>query len=161
MAMRRTMSPLEPLKRLREERVEARSLELARAVTARAAAHDARASAEDELGRVRARAAATRGAERVALAKGELFARDLLRAGTWELAVSAEDAARVSAAVAARAGEERAIQEQGRCQAQVAVAKADLEATRRLVARRRALAARAEEAREEEAIAEAMPVRRG
>jgi hypothetical protein len=157
--MRPKKYPLEPLRRLKKERAEAKTRELGTAIVARETAQQRREDAEGEQMAARARAAAVRGEERAALEKGDLFARDLARGGAWEQRVSAEDQERGRGIEKARSSEEEAKRVEARAQGDVAVAQAEVEVTARHEQRWTSAARKAKESREEEALAEAVPAR--
>jgi len=155
--MRPKKYPLEPLRRLKKERAEATTRELGTAIAARETLQRGREEAEATRTAARARADAVRGEERAALEKGELSARDLARGGAWEQRVSAEDQARSQSVEKARSAEDEARRAEARAQRDVAVARAEVEATGRHEQRWTSAARKAEESREEETLAEVVP----
>jgi len=154
--MRGKKYPLEPLRRLKKERAEAKTRELGAAIATRETVQRRREEAESERDSARARANAVREEERAALEKGELFARDLMRGGAWEQRVSAEDQARARGIEKARSAEDDARKVEARAQGTAAVAHSEEKATARHEQRWVATARKAEESREEDALAEAV-----
>jgi len=157
--MRPKKYPLEPLRRLKKERAEAKTRELGTAIVARETVQRRREDAEGEQKAARARAEAVRGEERAALEKGDLFARDLARGGAWEQRVSAEDQERARGIEKARSAEDEAKRVEARAQGDVAIARAEVEVTARHEQRWTSAARKAAEGREEEALAETVPAK--
>jgi hypothetical protein len=158
--MRARKYPLEPLKRLKKDRAEAKTRELGGAITTREAAERRRLEAEAVREAERVRADVVRRQERASLEKGELTAKDLARGGTWEQRASAEDAERARGVERAQSVEEKARTVEAKAQADVALARAEVEATARHEQRFLAAAKKAEEATEEEALAEVVAGKR-
>jgi hypothetical protein len=147
--------PLDPLLRVRKDRVDEAARALAEAVRAREQASMRRAVAEDERDQEARRADEVRRAERAALAAGTLRAEDLQRAASWEVGARAE-AARLEARVdAARAGEAEAVRHESDARGELAAKQADVEVVEKDRARFAERARRAAEAREQEAAEEA------
>jgi hypothetical protein len=147
--------PLEPLAALRARRAEAAALELAGAIRDReAAARTLRVAELRRDGHARV-VSAVRGAERDALGRGELCARDLARADAWGIRAALERqllagaVGRAETAAASASAHEREAQEA------VASRRADAHVVAGHRARWNEGERRRVEAREEEASSEA------
>jgi|HubBroStandDraft_6_1064221.scaffolds.fasta_scaffold1672998_1 hypothetical protein len=152
--MRARKYPLEPLKRLKKDRAEAKTRELGGAIATREMAERRRREAEVVHEAERARADMIRHAERASLERGELTAKDLARGGTWEQRASVEDAQRARGVERSLRVEEKARAVEAKAQSDVALARAEVEATAHHEQRFLAAAKKAEEASEEEDLAE-------
>jgi hypothetical protein len=126
--MRPPKYPLEPLAELREKKADEALGELAAARRARDSAERERLAFEQKCRGHEAAVDRARRAETEALARGDLRAADLARAGAWEMRVDSErralaaelDRARASEA-GARAGEDHAGREAASRQAEAQV----------------------------------------
>ena len=85
--------PLEPLARVRAQKVESAARDLGAAVRSREAAERRRVAAERERECAEQEARTVRDAERCAMERGELRVRDLVRADAWEARGQADRAA--------------------------------------------------------------------
>jgi hypothetical protein len=153
--MRPPRYALEPLAKVREERVDEAVRGLAQAVAGREATERSRRAAEAHRETHESAAAKTREAERRALDRGELRVEDLARAGEWELRVAAEHAALLAAEERALAAACEARNEEQGAQGEVATRKADAEVVEKDRARWAEGQRKRAEAREEEEAAEA------
>jgi hypothetical protein len=153
--MRPRKYPLEPLVRLKKERVESTTRQLGKAVLARESAerrHEEAASAQRQGD---ARASRVRTEERDLLEKGELSAADLIRANAWEVRVQTEGAERAHAVDAAQATMTTQRRRELDAQAEVARSRGEAKAVDRHEARWIAAREKVREAEEEEATSEA------
>jgi hypothetical protein len=153
--MRPPRYALEPLAKVREERVDEAVRGLAQAVAGREAAERSRRAAEAHRETHESAAATTREAERQALERGELRAEDLARAGEWELRVAAERAALLATEERALAAAREARNEEQGARGEVATRKADAGVVEKDRARWVEGQRKRAEAREEEEAAEA------
>jgi hypothetical protein len=153
--MRPKKYPLDPLVRVRKERVDASVAALAKSIRAREVAEDSRAVAEAERLRAAEEAKRTRGNEAEALARGELSAADLQRQASWQARTQWDDAERARRVVIAREQEARALEAERGARAGAS----DAEAAAKVVTKHRegwvSDSARALEASSEEGAAEA------
>jgi hypothetical protein len=111
--MRGRKYPLEPLEKLRQERVDGATRALADAVKDKTKAEARRARVEEERRRGEDEARRTRDHERDALERGDLSAADLMRAAAWEVRARAEaeeHARRVAGAEAADAAAQASLE---------------------------------------------------
>jgi hypothetical protein len=153
--MRRPKYPLEPLAKLREQKVDEATRALAGAVANREKAERARAGAELRRASHEADARGLRQAERGALERGELKAADLARAGAWEMRV-AEDREKLEAVVkSTREEEKKARQGEAEARADATARRADAEVVEKDRTRWREGERKHAEAKEEEAATEA------
>jgi colicin import membrane protein len=152
--MRPPRYALEPLAKIREERVDEAVRGLAKAVASRESAERGRRAAEAQRTGHEESAARARDAERGALERGELRVEDLARAGEWELRVAAEREALLAAEERARVAAREALAKEQGAMGEVATRKADAEVVEKDRARwaegqrKRALAREEEEAAE-------------
>jgi hypothetical protein len=153
--MGRKKYPLEPLARVRRDRVEASARELGAAVRLREEAEKNRVAAELERTHRLAEASEVRDGESRALGHGVLTAADLQRQGAWQARMHWEDeeAARAVSDLAAR--EEALRDSEGRAKALVAQREADSKVVLEHQTKWKDTERRAEDAAEEEAAAEA------
>jgi len=152
--------PLEPLVRVRRDRVDASARALASAIEAREAAERGRRSAEAERARHADEARRARESEAGALARGELSAADLQRQGAWDARVRWEDEERARRVAAAGEREATAVGAEGEARGGVAKAEAESKVVAEHRARWAAEGARAAEVASEEGAAEAWRPRR-
>jgi hypothetical protein len=152
--MPRRKYPLEPLARLKENRAESKTRELAKAVSTREAAQKKREGAEADREASRAGARRILFEEQGLLAEGSLHVADLVRASTWEARVRAEDAEKTRTVDGSLAAEEKARAAEAEVKAVVARARAESEVVQRHRERWSAAMKKEEESREEEALAE-------
>jgi YscO-like protein len=152
--MRRKKYPLEPLVRIKNDRVEKKTRELGHAVVTREALEKSRQVKEADRDHARDAANHVRREERARLEEGTLKVKDLAQGGTWETRVQAEDARRVREVDEAAAAELGARAAEATAKTHVAEARAEHESVRRHEERWRAEARKVEDAREEEALAE-------
>lgn len=147
--------PLEPLARLRQERLDGAERALAAAIRARTAAERAGVEARRAHAEQRAKAVAAQDAEHDALVRGELRAVDLARSGAWALRSDAEAARLAAAVLHAKAVEERAraAEERARAAATACAANAQVVSTHQ--ARWQGAERAARERADEEAAVEA------
>ena len=153
--MRPPRYPLEPLAKLREDQADAAVRGLAVAVAGRNAAERDRRTVEQQRDDLEAAATRVRDAEQEALARGELRAADLARAGAWETRVASEGEAMASAVERARGAESHAREVEQSAQGDVAARKAGAEVVGADRARWQDALRKKAEAREEEAAEEA------
>jgi hypothetical protein len=153
--MRPPRYPLEPLAQLRQDQVEAAVRGLAAAVAGRDAAERVRSGAEQRRQAHQAAAAHVRDAEGEALARGELRAADLARAGAWEVRVASERDALASDLERAAGAEARARAVEEKARGEVAERKAGAEVVAADQTRWREALRKKGEAKEEEAAEEA------
>jgi hypothetical protein len=153
--MRPPRYPLEPLAKLREDQADAAVRGLAVAVAGRDAAERDRRTVERQRDDQEAAATRVRDAEQEALARGELRAADLARAGAWETRVASEGEAMASAVERARGAESHAREVEQSAQGEVAARKAGAEVVGADRARWQDALRKKAEAREEEAAEEA------
>jgi hypothetical protein len=158
--MRPPRYALEPLAKLREEKVDAAVRGLATAVAKRDEAERGRRATEERRAAHEAAAARVRQAERDALERGELRAGDLARADGWEVRVAAERASIAADVEQARSTESRARDAEQQAKGEVASRKADAEVLEKDRARWTDDLRKRGEAREEEEAAEAYRPRR-
>ncbi len=111
--MRSPKYPLEPVVELRTKKVDDAARQLSAAARERAAASGARQLAERRREDHEQEVARVRATEDEALARGELRAVDLARAGTWSVRVGSESEVLAAGVERARAGETRARQTEG------------------------------------------------
>ena len=147
--------PLEPLAKLRDERVEAGTHELARAIGDREAAERAHRAAEAAKARAEAEAQRARDEEAERLARGEATAADLARQGAWEIAARAEAGANQQRVERAALATQRAHETEEQARAQLASRKADADAVHQDHARWKAREEKRVLSREEELAEEA------
>jgi hypothetical protein len=147
--------PLEPLARVRAIRTDDAKRELALAIRARELAEKRLRGAEAEREKALAAARGLRDAERRALERGELTARDLMRADAWEVRARQEMVQLEKALAHAQAREEEARAKEGTAVDSVAGRRAEQSVVEQDRARWTHCEKQKEEAREEEAGAEA------
>jgi hypothetical protein len=147
--------PLEPLSRLRQERLDGAERALAAAIRAREAAERTRIEALRAHQEQRRKAEALEAAERDALARGELRAEDLARSGAWALRAGAEGARLLDAVVQARRAEERSRSAEERARSAAASCAAEMHVVSAHAARWQGAQQTAQERAEEEAAVEA------
>jgi hypothetical protein len=123
--MRSKKYPLDPLVRVRRERVDASVRDLATSIQAREAAERIRLEAEAERARRAEEAERSRASEAVALERGELTAADLQRLGAWEARTHWDDQARGEQVTAALGQEKLARDGEGRARSHVATAEGE------------------------------------
>jgi hypothetical protein len=117
--------PLDPLVRLRQDKVDASTRELAASIQAREGAERARLAAEAERARLAEEARQARAKEERALGRGELSVADLQRQGAWEARTQWEDQARATEVAAATERETAAREGEGRARSRVSTAEAE------------------------------------
>ena len=147
--------PLEPLAKLRDQKVDEATTALAEAVRKQEAAARALHAAESRRDAQARAAAAIREAEREALARGELRARDLARVDAWGVRVAVEQAVLNGAVERAGATEASAREGQGSAQGTLATRSAEARVVESHRERWDDERRRALEARDEEAATEA------
>ena len=159
--MRPKKYPLEPLRRLKKDRAEAKTRELGTAIASRESIQKKRETAEAEREAERARANLVREQERAALREGRALRS---QSGARGCVGAAHDRGGCRAWTRRRgeiqSAEEKARAGEAKAQADVAVARAEVEATARHEQRFWSTVRKAEESREEEAVAEARPSKR-
>jgi hypothetical protein len=153
--MRPPRYALEPLAKLRDEKVDEAARGLATAVRERDAAERTRRAAETRREAHEAAATEVRATEREALQRGELRAVDLALADGWEVRVAAERATLVADVERAGAAESRAREAESQAQRQVAERQADAQVIAKDRARWQDAVRKRVEAKEEEEAAEA------
>ncbi len=153
--MPRTRYPLEPLARVRAEKVDVAATGLAKAIVAREGAERARVEAEAERARQDALAKQVRDAEAGALASGALLAADLQRQGAWDARMRWEDEERARKVADARGAEVHARSEERGARTAVATAEAEAKVVSNHKDRWTKERDRALEAADEEGAAEA------
>jgi hypothetical protein len=153
--------PLEPARRLREDRAEAAARELAEKVRAREAADAEKARAEAARLAAEQAAAAARAKERAALERGELKVADLARQDAWSVAVQMEKRTLEKTAATAEEKARAARDTETTARGVLGEKKAEAEVLVRDQGRWTAAQAKAREAAEEEEAAEAWRPRRG
>jgi hypothetical protein len=158
--MRRQKYPLEPLARLKKDRVDEKARILAAAIAERETRENDRRRKEADREAARASADAVRIAERNALEQGNLRVQDLARANLWETRVKDEDAQRRREIGEAGSAVERARAGESSAKSEVASARAESESVERHRSRWRSVVKGAEEAREEEDMADAVRPKR-
>jgi flagellar biosynthesis chaperone FliJ len=158
--MRRKKYPLEPLVRMKKDRVETKTRELGQAISTRETLEKSRERKEADRDIAREGANHVRREERSQLEQGTLKVLDLAREGTWELRVRAEDVKRTRDVDEARTAEAGARGAESRAKANVAEASAEHESVQRHQERWNTEAKKAEEAKEEESLAEAVRPKR-
>lgn len=147
--------PLEPLRRLRADQVDAGARSLAQAVQGRATAEAERKRRERAHDELSARADSEAAAERARLEAGALTAGDLLRGAGWGIGVELQKAVSAKQVEDAR-GEERAARErEAKRLEELAAKKAEAEAVERDRAKWKSARDKGEQAREDEAAEEA------
>jgi hypothetical protein len=153
--------PLDPLKRLREDRADGAARELGAKVRVREGAEADKARAEAK--RLEAEQAATqaRAAERAALERGELKVADLARQDAWSVAVQMEKRTLEQAAAAAEQKAQLARSEETAARVVLGEKKAEAEVLVRDQSRWTDAQRKAREAAEEEEAAEAWRPKRG
>ena len=158
--MRPKRYPLDPLVRVRRDRVEASARSLASAIREREEAERVRLAAEAERARRAEEAKRVREVEASALDRGELSAADLQRQGAWEARTQWEDEQRARQVDAARERESSTRRGEGKAMAEVAKAEAGAKVVTEHRARWVKEGERKAEAAAEEGAAEAWRPRR-
>jgi hypothetical protein len=153
--MRSSKYRLEALVSLRDRRVDRGADDLARAARALEGAERTRAAAEHAQAEHRAAAAGLRGAERAALASGELRVADLAAGEAWGVRVESENRVLQGRVDAARAEEAKTLADERKARAELADRKVDADVVHKDRARFDELQRRATEARDDEASFEA------
>jgi hypothetical protein len=153
--MRPPKYPLEPLAELRDKKVDEAALDLAVATRARAAAQRKKLASEQKCEAHGAAAAHVRGAESLALARGELRVADLAHAEAWEARIAAERDALVSDVDRACAEEAGARVREKRALDDVASRKAEAQLVTKDRARWQEVLRKRADAKDEEASSEA------
>lgn len=146
--------PLEPLRRLRGDEVDAKSRELAEAAQGRAMAEEGRQRREQAHAELLARTEAVAVKERALLEGGELSARDLIWEASWREGAEARKAESAEDLAAAVELERNAREEEARRLAALAAKKAEAEAVERDRERWERERARLAQAKEDEAAEE-------
>lgn len=147
--------PLEPLRRLRADEVDAKARALAEAARDRAEAEVARSRRERQRDDFVARTEAEASAERGRLEKGELSVRDLSWGASWRLGVEDEKANLAELVTMAKETERQARDEEAEKLAELAQKKAEAEAVEQDHERWKRARDRRIEAKEDEAAEEA------
>jgi hypothetical protein len=158
--MRPPRYPLEPLAKLREDQVDTAVGGLAAALARRGAAERERRAAEQRQDAHEEAAAQVREAEHDALARGELHAADLARAGAWEARVASEREALAANVGRALGGEAQARAAERTSQEEVAARQAAAEVVAADRARWDEALRKKAETKEDEAAEEAFRPRR-
>jgi hypothetical protein len=153
--MRPPKYPLEPLERLRDEKVDEATRALATAVAARDEAERRRRGAEKTSEDHEDAARALREKERAALERGELTAGDLMRADAWEARVAEERATLARGVEQAREAESRARASEAGAQGEVAARKSEAQVVAKDRARWEERARKRADDREEQSAEEA------
>ena len=153
--MRSRKYPLEAVSRLRDQQVDLAAGELGRSTRALEGAQRTRAAAERALEGHRESAAGLRGAEREALARGELRAIDLAAGEAWGLGLATEERVLVGNADTARDKETQAEVRDREAKVQLATRKVDADGVDKHRARFDQAQRKDAEARDEEASSEA------
>jgi hypothetical protein len=123
--MRPKRYPLDPLVRVRRDRVDTQVKALSMAVHTREEAERARLAAEADRARRTVEAEQVRAGEQSALARGELSAVDLQRQGAWEARTQWDDEERGRRVATARESEAAARGSEGDARAHLATAEAN------------------------------------
>jgi hypothetical protein len=153
--MRAPKYPLEPLAKLRDQRVDDAERDLAGAVGARERAEGERSRAEQRARAHAEQARVLREAEAAALGRGELTVADLERLGAWERGVAADGETLARAVAERRAAEDGARDGERKAMEQVAARMADARVVERDRERWEDGDRKRAEAKEEEAAEEA------
>jgi hypothetical protein len=153
--MRPPRYALEPLARVRKQKVDEAAQSLAVAIRGREIAERDRRAAETRRDTHETDAAGVRAKEREALERGELCAGDLARADGWEVRIAAERAALLAAVERARGDESGARQTEERAKTEACARRADAEVVEKDRARWTAAQLKQAEARDEDEAAEA------
>ncbi len=155
-----TLTTLAILREVRDRKVDAASMALARAVAAKGAAAQARCGAEEAREGHASRVALALEGERAALGRGALRAEDLAVEAAWRRRVARERDELTAAVGRAKELEDGAARDERAARVALAAHKTDAEVVSALLSRREAERRKRAEARAEEAVAEARRPRR-
>jgi hypothetical protein len=153
--MRPPKYPLEPLARLRAQKVDEAARVLAGAVTTRETAERVRLGAEQRRASQEEEAKGVRDVEAEELLRGDLRVADLARAGAWEVRVASEQEKLALALTRAREEEGKAREGEKEARESVAAKRADAEVVEKDAARWREGVRKRAETKEEDAASEA------
>jgi hypothetical protein len=153
--MRSPKYPLEPLAKLRDQRVDEATRDLAGAVGARTAAEGARKRAQERVRAHEDEARRVREAETAALERGELTAGDLARLQDWERGTGAERDAMERDVAARQGAEDRSREAERQAKEQLAARMSDARVVERDRVRWEEGVRKRLEAKEEEAVEDA------
>ena len=153
--MRPPKYPLEPLARLRAQKVDEAARVLAGAVTRRETAERVRLGAEQRRASQEEEAKGVRDVEAEELLRGHLRVADLARAGAWEVRVASDREKLALALTRAREEEGKAHEGEKEARESVAAKRADAEVVEKDAARWREGVRKRAETKEEDAASEA------